>query len=60
MRKLLLLFLSVHLVIAVGAQKMIFAYGAACFIPVDKFNKYCDVTGGKVGYISCGDKVVTQ
>jgi hypothetical protein len=32
---------------------MIFAYGASCFVPVDKFNLYCDKPGGMIGRVNC-------
>ena len=34
---------------------MILAYGASCFVPVDKFNLYCDKPGGMIGRTSCTD-----
>lgn len=56
MKKHLFLVISAFLfVIAANGQQMIFAYGAACFVPADKFSMYCDKPGGMIGRTTCTD-----
>ena len=38
-----------------SGQELIFAYGASCFVPLDKFEMYCDKPGGLIGRASCTD-----
>lgn len=56
MKKQLFLFVcSLVFLLSAHGQQMIFAYGASCFVPVDKFNMYCNVPGGMIGRTTCSD-----